>query len=188
MENLKTNKLTIITPSCRINNLLEIKKSLNFEYIEEWIIVYCGNRIETNPYIFEENEKIKEYIYKRSGISGNGQRNYALTKITNENTLLYYLDDDNIIHPDLYNLLNYIDNNTIYSFNQYNRIKGNIINVGYIDTAMVITPYNLCKNITWKLDIYEADGYYIKDCYDNNKDKHVYIDADLCYYNFLQGC
>ena len=123
MENLKTNKLTIITPSYRINNLLEIKKSLNFEYIEEWIIVYYGNRIETNPYIFEENEKIKEYIYKRSGISGNGQRNYALTKFTNENTLLYYLDDDNIIHPDLYNLLNYIDNNTIYSFNQYNRIK-----------------------------------------------------------------
>ena len=52
---------------------------------------------------------------------------------------------------------------------------------------MVIIPYNLCKNITWKLDIYEADGYYIKECYDNNKDKHVYIDADLCYYNFLQG-
>ena len=71
---------------------------------------------------FKENEKIKEYIYKCSGISGNGQRNYALTKITNENTLLYYLDDDNIIHPDLYNLLNYIDNNTIYSFNQNNRI------------------------------------------------------------------
>ena len=56
----------------------------------------------------------------------------------------------------------------------------------YIDTAMVIIPYNLCKNITWKLDIYEADGYYIKECYDNNKDKHVYIDADLCYYHFLQ--
>ena len=46
---------------------------------------------------------ILEYIYKCSGISGNGQRNYALSKITNEDTLLYYLDDDNIIHPKLYN-------------------------------------------------------------------------------------
>jgi hypothetical protein len=53
--------------------------------------------------------------------------------------------------------------------------------------AVLASPYNLCKNITWKLDIYEADGYYIKECYDNNKDKHVYIDADLCYYNFLQA-
>jgi len=135
---------------------------------------------------FKENEKIKEYIYKCSGISGNGQRNYALTKITNENTLLYYLDDDNIIHPDLYNLLNYIDNNTIYSFNQYNRIKGNNINFGYIDTAMVLIPFNLCKNIKWLLDVFEADGYYIKDCIDSNRDKHVYIDQDLCYYNFLK--
>ena len=110
-------KIKIITPSYGIDNLNKIKQSINFEYVDEWIIVCDGNKIQTNPYIFKENEKIKEYIHKCTGISGNGQRNYALTKITNENTLLYYLDDDNIIHPDLYNLLNYIDNNTIYSFN-----------------------------------------------------------------------
>ncbi len=51
--------------------------------------------------------------------------------------------------------------------------EANIINLGYIDTAMVIIPYNFCKNITWKLDIYETDGYYIKAGYDDNKDKHV---------------
>ena len=106
--------------------------------------------------------------------------------MTNSDTLLYYLDDDNIIHPDLYNLLDFIDNNTIYSFDQYNRIKGNNINVGYIDTAMAIIPFNLYKNIKWKLDVYEADGYYIKECIDNNRDEHVHIDNDLYYYNFLQ--
>jgi hypothetical protein len=37
------------------------------------------------------------------------QRNYALTKITNPNTLLYYLDDDNILHPNLYKWLDNID-------------------------------------------------------------------------------
>ena len=51
MENLKNNKLTIITPSYRIKNLHEIKKSLNFEYIDEWIIVYDGNKIKSNPII-----------------------------------------------------------------------------------------------------------------------------------------
>ena len=86
----------------------------------------------------------------------------------------------------MYNLLDFIVNNTIYKFNQYNRIKGNNINIGYIDTAMVIIPFDLCKNLKLMLDVYEADGYYIKECYDNNKDKHVYIDQDLCYYNFLQ--
>ena len=63
--------------------------------------------------------KIKEYIFKGQGVSGNAQRNYALTKITNQDTLLYYLDDDNIIHPNMYRLLNIIDNDKMYSFNQY---------------------------------------------------------------------
>ena len=105
----KKYKMTIITPSYRINNLQEIKKSLNFDYIDEWIIVYDGNKIESNPNIFNGNEKIREYVYKGEGISGNPQRNYALSKITNENTLLYYLDDDNIIHYDLYKLLDWIN-------------------------------------------------------------------------------
>jgi hypothetical protein len=52
--------------------------------------------------IFQGNNKIKEYVCKGEGISGNPQRNYALTKITNPNTVLYYLDDDNILHPNLY--------------------------------------------------------------------------------------
>jgi hypothetical protein len=55
---------------------------------------------------------------------------------------MYYLDDDNIIRPNLYKLLDNIDDFTIYTFNQYTRIKGN-----NIDTAMVILPSNLCKNI-----------------------------------------
>ena len=180
-----TNKLTIITPSYRINNLLEIKKSINFDYIEEWIIVYDGSKIIDNPNIFqnEENNKIKEYVYKGEGISGNPQRNYALSKITNPDTLLYYLDDDNIIHPNIYKLLNIIDNNRLYTFNQINRIKGNNISIDHIDTAMAIIPYNLCKNVKWILDKYNADGYYIRDCYNINKNIHIYVDNDLCYYN-----
>ena len=67
---------------------------------------------------------------------GNGQRNYALTKITNPNTLLYYLDDDNILHPNLYQLLDYIENDKIYNFNQYNGLKGDNISGGYIDTEL----------------------------------------------------
>jgi predicted O-methyltransferase YrrM len=180
-----TNKLTIITPSYRTNNLLQIKNSINFDYIDEWIIVYDGSKINDNPKIFEnqENNKIKEYVYKGEGISGNPQRNYALDNITNPNTLLYYLDDDNIIHPSMYKLLNIIDNNKIYTFNQYNRLKGYNIGVGYIDSAMFIVPYNLCKNIKWVLDRYDADGVYIKECYSNNQNIHTFIDNDLCYYN-----
>jgi len=180
-----TNKLTIITPSYRVDNLLEIKKSINFEYIEEWIIVYDGSKIIDNPKIFEnqENNKIKEYVFKGNGISGNPQRNYALTKITNPDTSLYYLDDDNVINQNMYKLLNIIDNEKLYTFNQYNRIKGNNIKLDHIDTAMFIIPYKLCKNEKWILDIYQADALYIIECYNKNKNIHIFIDNDLCYYN-----
>ena len=50
-------KKTIITPSYRIDNLRKIKQSISFEYIDEWIIVYDGNKIESNPSIYEENKK-----------------------------------------------------------------------------------------------------------------------------------
>ncbi len=73
----------------------------------------------------------------------------------------------------------------IYTFNQYNRLRGNNISVGFIDKAMAIIPFNLCRNIKWKLDVYEADGYSIKECDDDNRDKHVYIDEDLYYCNKL---
>jgi SAM-dependent methyltransferase len=180
-----TNKLTIITPSYRVNNLIHIKNSINFDYIDEWIIVYDGNKIEDNPNIFKNdgNNKIKEYVYKGDGISGNPQRNYALSKITNKDTLLHYIDDDNIVHPDIYKLLNIIDNNKIYTFNQFSRLKGNKIEIWYIDSAMVIIPFNLCNDKQWILDKYDADGYYIKECYTSNKNSHIYVDNDLCYYN-----
>jgi predicted O-methyltransferase YrrM len=183
-----TNKLTIITPSYRINNLLEIKKSINFEYIDEWIIVYDGSKIIDNPNLFtnQENNKIKEYVHKGEGISGNPQRNYALTKITNSDTLIYYLDDDNIIHPDMYGLLNIIDNNKIYTFNQYNRLKGDNPRMGRIDTAMIITPYNLCKKEEWMVDKYYADGIFIENIYNANKNIHIFVDNDLCYYNKIK--
>jgi len=181
------NKITIITPSYRVNNLLEIKKSIDFDYVDEWIIVYDGSKISENPNLFknQENNKIKEYVHTSNGISGNPQRNYALSKVTNANTMLYYLDDDNIIHPNLYRLLKIIDNDKMYTFNQFNRLAGNNVNVGSIDTAMTIIPFSKCKDIIWLTDIYEADGYYIKSCYDNNTSSHIYVDNDLCYYNKL---
>jgi len=184
-----TNKITIITPSYRVDNIPRIRESINFDYVDEWIIVYDESKIIKNPKLFEnqENNKIKEYIYtcNNEGISGNPQRNYALDKITNIDTILYYLDDDNLIHPNLYRLLNVMDNDKLYTFNQYERLKGNNVRLGYIDTAMFIIPYKLCNNQRWVLDKYEADGIYIIECYNNNTNNHVFVDNELCYYNII---
>jgi predicted O-methyltransferase YrrM len=189
------NKITIITPSYRIDNIKEIKKSIDFNYVNEWIIVYDGTKITENPYLFEKDEnseKIKEYVYKGEGISGNPQRNYALTKINHPSTYLYYLDDDNIIHPHLYKLLDFVEEGKVYSFNQKREsygLYGNHLEYAAIhavvDTAMFIIDYSLCKDIQWHVEKYDADAHYVKEFYQLNKDKHIFVNNELCYYNFL---
>jgi len=181
------HKMTIITPSFRPTNLMYIKNSINFDYVDEWIIVYDGSKIKDNPNVFgnERNDKIKEYIYKGEGLSGNPQRNFALSKITNMDALIYYLDDDNSIHQSLYKLLNIMDKTKMYTFNQTNRCKGNNMYLNGVDTAMCLINYKLCNNIKWIHDKYDADGYYILECYKQNMDNHIYINNDLCYYNCI---
>lgn len=181
-----TNKLTIITPSYRTDNLLEIYKSINFNYVEEWIIVYDENKITKNPEIFKDNDKIKEYICKdENSVFGNAQRNHALTNVTNPNTILYYLDDDNTIHPNLYLLLNIVENDKLYTFNLHNIFTHNIIKCGYIDTSMFLVPYKLYKDEKWILDKQYADGLYIESIYNKNKNIHIYVNNYLCYHNTI---
>jgi glycosyltransferase involved in cell wall biosynthesis len=187
-------KLTIITPCIRPENLVKMKESINFDYVNEWIIVYDGTKISSMPNTIEKNAKIREYIYKGDGISGNPQRNFALELIETYDTYLYFLDDDNIVHPDLYKLLNAIQPGKMYTFDQARpknvypyktHLRGDTIEVFHIDTAMFLIDFNLCKEVRWIPDKYNADGFYIKECYDSNKGSWVYIDKILSYYNKL---
>ena len=54
------NKLIIITPSYRVEKLPKILKSINFNYITEWIIVYDGSKIDENFKQFNNHNKIVE--------------------------------------------------------------------------------------------------------------------------------
>jgi len=190
-------KITIITPSYRQENLNKIYHSLNFDYIDEWIIVYDTNKVNENInklYLENENsDKISEYFYKGIGISGNSQRNFGLKKIKNKDTYLYYLDDDNIIHPDFYKILSIIGENKLCTFNQLNKIcgnkdkilLGNNIEINKIDTAMFLLDFKLNKLIKWNNHNYNSDGYYIKEIFQNNKNNWIYINNLLCYWNKL---
>lgn len=181
-------KMTIITPCVRPENLLKIRESIDFNYVDEWIIVYDKSKVPENPLVFagEGNAKIKEYLHTSPGISGNPQRNYALDLLKNKDTYIYFLDDDNLVHEDLYKLLDIVDDGRIYTFNQKDRIRDGRIVPGRIDTAMFLIDSKLCKTVRWELDIYAADFIFIDECIKNNKDKWIYVDNDLCTYNQLR--
>jgi hypothetical protein len=81
-----------------------------------------------------------------------------------------------------------IDNTKLYTFNQPNRVYGygDDVRIWRIDTAMYIIPYKIYTNERWITDMLDADGRYIVECYDKNKDIHIFVDNDLCYYNKLR--
>ena len=109
-------------------------------------------------------------------VIGNAQRNYALDILAEKkalhNCFIYYLDDDNIIHPNLYNLFKFVKKNNIYTFDQKRlsnidgsygeTLKGNDISWKKVDTSQILLYYPLIKNIRWNINIYQSDYCYIK--------------------------
>jgi hypothetical protein len=185
IENIK---ITIITPCSRPENLKKLFESINFEFVSEWIICYDFNVLNPSSLSprFDHPQISEYYVANDHSVSGNYQRNYGLSKIKNENVYLYFLDDDNIIHPDLYKIPLKACN--FYSFNQLRNDKifeGNVPKPQKIDSAMVLIYYPLVKGIKWELEHYHSDGLYIYECYKKCINRWIYINKTLCYYNKL---
>jgi hypothetical protein len=202
---LKKN-LYLITPCSRIDNLSEIKKTIDFNKIKKWIIIYDSNVIKKKKKFFSKHNDIIEFFHKDiSSVSGNAQRNFALNylnKKKNKNFYIYFLDDDNILHKNFYNIINNPKLNKkklIYTFDQsrhqkifiYNKfqyvktLKGNVIKTGYIDIAMFLPNFSLINKIRWTKNKYTADGQYIVKCIKNQKMKHMYLSLTACHYNYI---
>lgn len=182
-------KLSIIVPFSRqIINLKEIVHSIKFiKTIDtELIIVSDDNRLEelTN---WSSNEKsdIKIYTTSEETIYGNNYRNIGATKASGD--WIYFLDDDNIIHPNFDDLLNTIeeDNEVVFFSqifpNQRIRLIPSNIDVGGIDTAMFMVKKSVMDNHKWQEDAYIADGLLAKELVDYNC-KYVY--TPYCFYNY----
>jgi hypothetical protein len=188
-------KITIITPSCRPENIKKVRESIPIDWINQWFIIYDATRVSENPLFFiEDSTKIKECLYEGDGNTGNPQRNFALSKIKSDSsTYLYFLDDDNVFHPNLVKWLPFLDNESMYTFDQYNRIKGDNISLYNIDSAMVLIPWNQVKDERWIPDVYNADGHYIVKCFHTENEEKtqvvkpnwVYLNNDLCFYNYI---
>lgn len=183
--------LYIITPCYRQCNIPRLYESIEFDKIHKWIIIYDTSNDRKYNKLYEHDEKIIEMECNDEGIYGNPQRNYGMTFVSNG--FIYFLDDDNIIHPNFWSIIDLLDNSKFYTFDQLRDIKnesilhGNNIAIGSIDTAMFIVHTNHIKDIKWKIDEYTADGCFICDILNQNTSSHTYINTVGCYYNFLQS-
>ncbi len=188
-------KIIIISPVSRIKNLKIIKKSINFNLIFRWLIIYDGTKIEKNYKHFKNKDQIEEltYISKSNEVLGNGQRNFGLEYVeknfSSHQPFIYFLDDDNIVHPNFYNLLKQLEKNKVYTFDQQRTryiLSGIRPELYYIDLAMFLGDFNIIKKVRFKSETYNADGSYIEECCKINKGNLVYIDEIASYYNYLK--
>jgi hypothetical protein len=180
--------ITIITPSYRQHNIPRLFDSINFDKINKWIIVYDTTKNRTYQKQYADHPKILEVECADAGIAGNAQRNYGMSLV--DDGFIYFLDDDNIIHPAFWGIVDVLDPNYFYTFDQSRNknggiLYGNNIAVYHIDTAMFIVHKKHVKDTDWKNDIYAADGIFICDISKNNKDCHRYINRICCYYNYI---
>jgi hypothetical protein len=186
-------KLTIITPSVRPENIFRLYQSLRMEYVDKWFIVYDGSRIAENPLLFQNaHPQICETVYtaNETSMCGNTQRNHILDIIERDQscagTYLYYLDDDNLGHPNLYLLLDKIDDGRIYTFDSTTR-SGNEPVINQIDTAQFLADISLVRGLRWVPYLYNADGHYIENACYLNREKWVYVKHTMAYYNILEN-
>ena len=188
-------KITIITPSIRPENLLKISKYINFDYVSKWLIIYDSSKIKENPLLFKTNNKVIELLYNETeSISGNAQRNHGLDLIENEEeeSYIYFLDDDSVLSDDIYKLFDRLESKKVYTFSQQrdasifpyvNILKGDIPEVYLIDTSQLLISSKLIHKNRWELSKYNADGYFIRKCIQDNKDSWIFVDNILTGYN-----
>ena len=193
-QDILNEKIVIYTPCSRPNNLEAMHKSIvkscgsrnNFE----WIVCFDSDDIPNDKIIANTtlNEK------NAASRSGNAQRNACIDHAAanyDGNTWMYCLDDDNIMHEDLYKeLMAQPDDVDMVIFQQlsHNGKKrmgaSDVIGVGQNDTANFAVRLKTIKDVRWVLDKYEADGIFALDVSKNAKNI-VRVHKPLCYFNYL---
>jgi hypothetical protein len=178
--------LNIITPSTRVENLHKIAESINIPKSNyRWIVVFDLNEMPS-PELIPNN--CEAYLHKNPlSVFGNSQRNFALD-LVNEGHV-YFNDDDTTMHPELWDNIKELEQGFI-SFSQNDqggdlRLKGDEVKLYTIDSHNFIVDINLIQSTRFKINTYDADGYFAVECYQKPSTK-IFIPKVLSIYNNLR--
>ena len=183
-------KLTIITPCTRPENLRLMKPGIDAGrdlFDIDWRIVFDTSVCDP-VYI---DGAIMTGVNIAGSRFGNGQRNAALSMI--DDGWVYFLDDDNSMHPDffgeLYAAIKKFDAFRAFAFQQdaSTFIRQVDIRVNRIDMAQVCIHRDLIDDLRFALHPYNADGVFIESLYRSNPKDWCIINKPLCYYNKLRS-
>ena len=134
-------------------------------------------------------------LVKRSQLGGrwgNLCRNQALDElVADDDDWVYFLDDDNIIHPDWYwGVLPHLNSDVVMvGWGQLNKDESirlvpprNVL-INHIDTASFMVRWKALKNFRWNTERRDADGLLAVEV--DQQYGHETIDQYLCWHNAL---
>ena len=149
-----------------------------------------GGGLKFPPPIWEDTTLIA-YPTNSGGCSGNIQRNHGLKFI--KDGFVYFLDDDNIVHPNMFKRFENEREDLAYVVNQIHkdgrvRLFAHPINmkVGGVDTAQFLIPSYMIKNRIWEPYNYCADGVLFPQIFQDHKPGFKFLQENLSYYNYLR--
>uniref|UniRef100_A0A6C0H546 Glycosyltransferase 2-like domain-containing protein n=1 Tax=viral metagenome TaxID=1070528 RepID=A0A6C0H546_9ZZZZ len=172
-------KMTIITPCYKLgDHLNKLKESIDFKYVDEWIIIYdC--KIKDLKLSFKNSLKIKEICITKIS-KEDDLINKALEKVSKLNTFIYIISENGIMHKDIFRLVEFnLLEKKCYTFDQ-DRRKNEIILRGeineMIEKNMILYYRNMYKEIQYR-DAYE----FIKSCKNKDPMNYIYINTVLSF-------
>lgn len=194
-------KFHVITRCTRVENLLTIADSVYKEGVDvTWHVVFDTNVVkEIEASLLGELYKLGAELYFKQGTPGTymyPEMNELVKTLPSEDYVTL-IDDDNIVHPDYYDVI--IDtiktnpHNDAFCYDQLITLDNpthryaspeNTV-VGGIDLAQ----YTVCAGTFFNYQFgsgYCGDGEFIQALHNSRPQTFVFIDQILCYYNYLQ--
>jgi len=197
-------KFHVITRCTRVENLLTIADSVYKEGVDvTWHVVFDTNVVkEIEASLLGELYKLGAVLYFKQGSPGTymyPEMNELIKTLPSEDYVTL-IDDDNIVHPDYYEVI--IDtiktnpHNDAFCYNQfvdkkdftgleYRIASPENVEVKGIDLAQ----YTVCAGTFFNYQFgggYCGDGEFIQALHNSRPQTFVFIDQTLCYYNYLK--
>jgi len=165
--------VTFITSGTRPKYLKRLRTTIPQSLSYQWIIVYNELVLDKSHFLFPGESNIKEYIH-----SGDSYANFALDLLSSENYkgLIYYLNEEDQMRPEFYEMIRRAEMNRLYTFDQCNLTTGKC-------TPSILIDFSLCSSIRW---LPNEEYNYIKACFENNQSRWIYIKDNFFIYNPFQ--
>jgi hypothetical protein len=197
------NTLNIFTACSRLENIFTVYNSIkpyvkkldNGEYNIYWYVIQGGKGVTLENYRRQFDSIEDPWIIEGcidESTYGKSQWNWTLDMI--KDGWCFGLDDDNILHPNMYFLfdkhkdedLNGIIGNQIDKFNNLRLIaRPSDVRVCHIDISSYILKREYIGDKRFGME-YSGDGRFIEELYKANPEKFLFINEPISYFNFLR--